>query len=102
VSDSASELWAAFLASGSTDAPRAVGTTYSAWQFGYGVEQGDRLLDCVLDGPKRATAGSLWAYEAEGEAIPMPGDHSVILDGHGTARCIPLGVLRARTRRVRS
>jgi uncharacterized protein YhfF len=30
----------------------------------------------------------LWAYEADGEAIPVPGDYSVILDGHGIARCI--------------
>jgi uncharacterized protein YhfF len=88
LSDSASRLWDAYLASGSPDALTAMGTTYSAWQFGYGVEQGDRLLACVLEGPKRATAGALWAYEAEGEAIPVPGDHSVILDGHGIARCI--------------
>jgi uncharacterized protein YhfF len=88
LSDSASRLWDAFLASGTPDALAAAGATYSAWQFGYGVEQGNRLLACVLDGPKRATAGSLWAYEAEGEAVPAPGDHSVILDGHGVARCI--------------
>jgi len=86
--DSASRLWDAFLASGSPYALAAAAATYSAWQFGYGVEQGDRLLACVLDGPKRATAGALWAYEAEGEAVPVPGDHSVILDGHGVAHCI--------------
>lgn len=88
MSESASELWGAYLASGSPDALAAAGATYSAWQFGYGVEQGDRLLACVLDGPKRATAGALWAYEAEGEAIPVRGDYGVILDGHGIARCI--------------
>ncbi len=88
MSDSASRLWAAYLASGSPDASAAVGATYSAWQFGLGVDQGDRLLACVLDGPKRATASALWAYEAEGEAVPAPGDHSVILDGHGLARCM--------------
>jgi uncharacterized protein YhfF len=88
LSGSVSQLWDAYLASGSPDALAAVGATYSAWQFGHGVEQGDRLLACVLDGPKRATAGALWAYEAKGEAIPVPGDHSVVLDGHGVARCI--------------
>lgn len=87
MSDSASRLWDAYLASASLDAP-AAGATFSAWQFGYGVDQGDRLVACVLDGPKRATTGALWAYEAEGEAIPVPGDHSVILDGHGVARCV--------------
>ena len=88
MSDSTSRLWDAYLDSGSQDAADAAGATYSAWQFGYGVEQGDRLLACVLDGPKRATAGALWAYEAEGELVPAPGDHSVILDGHGVARCV--------------
>lgn len=88
MSDSAARLWQAYLASGSPHAAAAAHAAYSAWQFGYGVEQGDRLLACVLNGPKRATAGALWAYEAEGEAIPQPGDHSVILDGHGVARCV--------------
>lgn len=87
MSDSASRLWAEFLASGSPDVP-AADAGYSAWQFGFGQEQGDRLLACVLDGPKRATAGALWAYEAEGDPVPAPGDFSVLLDGHGVARCI--------------
>jgi uncharacterized protein YhfF len=88
--DSAARLWAAYLACASPEAlvAAASGAAYTAWQFGYGVEQGDRLLACVLDGPKRATAGALWAYEAEGEAVPVPGDYSVLLDGHGVARCI--------------
>lgn len=88
MSESAARLWEAFLATGSPEAQEAVGASYSAWQFGYGPEQGDRLLACVLDGPKRATTGALWAYEAEGEAIPRPGDYSVLLDGSGAARCI--------------
>ena len=88
MSDSASELWGAYLASGSLQASAAASATYSAWQFGYGVDQGDRLLACVLDGPKRATTGALATYEAEGEAVPVPGDYSVILDGHGVARCV--------------
>jgi len=88
VSDSAVGLWRSFLASGSAQAEGAAEAGYSAWQFGHGVEQGDRLLDCVLRGPKRATAGALWTYEAEGERVPAPGDYSVILDGRGAARCV--------------
>ena len=83
-----SQLWAAYLASGSPDSLPAAGSTYTAWQFGSDAEQGDYLLACVLEGPKRATAGALWWYEAKGEAVPVPGDYSVILDGRGTARCI--------------
>lgn len=85
---SAAQLWSEFLASSSPAAANAEGASYSSWQFGYGVEQGNRLLECVLAGPKRATAGALWAYEAEGEAVPVPGDFSVLLDGHGHARCV--------------
>jgi uncharacterized protein YhfF len=88
VSEPAARLWNAFLASRAPGAAAAAGASYTAWQFGYGVEQGDSLLACVLDGPKRATTGALWAYEAEGEAVPAPGDYSVLLDGHGVARCI--------------
>jgi uncharacterized protein YhfF len=87
MTDSAATLWAAYLVSSpvGVDAETA---TYTSWQFGYGVEQGDRLLAYVLDGPKRATTGALAAYEAQGEAVPVPGDHSVVLDGHGVARCV--------------
>lgn len=88
MSDSASSLWTAYLASEAGRAAAADGCTYSAWQFGYGVDQGNRLLAYVLDGPKRATAGALWTHEAHGEAVPVTGDHSVLLDGHGLARCI--------------
>jgi len=88
LADSAARLWDAYLASGSPDALLAAGATYSAWQFGYGVEQGNRLLACVLDGPKRATAGALWTYEAHGESVPVPGEYSVVLDGHAVARCV--------------
>ena len=88
MSGSAAELWDEFVHSASPLAASAAGASYSAWQFGYGVEQGNRLLECVLTGPKRATAGALWAYEAEGELLPVPGDFSVLLDGHGVARCV--------------
>lgn len=87
-SSTPAELWSAFLASGSEAAGEAAGASYTSWQFGYGVEQGDRLLACVLEGPKRATAGALWTYEHEGEAVPRPGEFSVVTDGSGVARCV--------------
>lgn len=88
MSESAVQLWDEFIASSAPAAASAGGASYSAWQFGYGVEQGNSLLECVLAGPKRATAGALWAYEAEGETVPVAGDFSVLLDGHGVARCV--------------
>ena len=86
--DSCAELWSEFLGSDSEAAVSAAQATYASWQFGYGVEQGDRLLAVVLAGPKRATAGSLWVYEREGEPVPRVGDFSVVTDGSGVARCI--------------
>lgn len=88
MSDSIERLWDSYLASGCPGVADAADAGYTAWQFGYGVEQGNRLLAYVLDGPKRATAGALWTYEAHGEPVPKPGDHSVVLDGDGVARCI--------------
>ncbi len=85
---SCAELWAEFLRSGSEAAVAAAGATYSCWQFGYGVEQGDRLLAYVLSGPKRATTGALWTYEHQGTELPRTGDFSVVTDGSGVARCV--------------
>lgn len=86
--DSCAELWSVFLGSGSDAAGEAAGSTYTSWQFGYGVEQGDRLLAYVLSGSKRATTGALWTYEHEGETVPTAGDFSVVTDGSGVARCV--------------
>jgi uncharacterized protein YhfF len=88
VTDSCGELWRAFLASGLPSASLAADASYVSWQFGYGREQGDRLLDYVLHGPKRATAGALWTYEHEGEPLPRIGEHSVVTDGSGVGRCV--------------
>ena len=86
--DSREELWAAFLAAGSAAALGARDARYDSWQFGYGREQGDRLLDCVVNGPKRATTGALATYEHDGDPIPSAGDFSVVTDGSGVARCV--------------
>jgi uncharacterized protein YhfF len=42
----------------------------------------------VLVGPKRATAGALLSYEAEGEDVPVVGEYSVVTDYAGNAVCI--------------
>ncbi|MCE1178300.1 MAG: ASCH domain-containing protein [Micrococcales bacterium] len=59
-----------------------------AWSFGATPEQADGLLALVLDGTKTATAGALWDYEAEDEALPERGDLSIILDGAGHPRAL--------------
>lgn len=64
--------------------------------FGDSVELADELLDLVLHGPKRATAGSYDDYVASDDTIPFVGMYSIALDG--VAR--PRAVLRTTDVRV--
>ena len=63
---------------------------YTSWAFGdeNAPDLQTKLGRLVRDGPKRATAGVLAEYEGEGEALPLAGDYSVILDGEGDPLCI--------------
>ncbi len=85
-SPSVTALWAAFAEA----RPDLVGpdTTYSAWHFCDNEADADELVELVLAGVKRATAGLLWSYEAEGEDVPRPGDLSVVTEWSGRARCV--------------
>jgi uncharacterized protein YhfF len=62
--------------------------TPPAWAFGATAEHADELLALVLEGRKTATAGALWDYEAEGEALPQVGALSIVLDGAGHPRAL--------------
>ena len=77
-------FWAAYVAA--TGASGA----YTAWGFGDDDKPDlmTKLGLLVRDGPKRATTSRADDYEADGEAIRVPGDHSVILDGAGAPICI--------------
>lgn len=59
-----------------------------AWPFGDSVELANELLALVLDGTKRATAGSVADYEAEGEPLPEVGDLEIALDGDLRPRAV--------------
>jgi len=63
-------------------------TAYSVWHFCDNESDADELVELVLAGRKRATAGLLWSYEAEGEPLPQVGDLSVVTDWGGRARCV--------------
>ena len=43
---------------------------YEAFSFGDSEELANDLAALVLRGTKRATAGALWSYEAEGKRLP--------------------------------
>jgi uncharacterized protein YhfF len=55
--------------------------------FGDSVELADELLDLVLHGPKRATAGLVADY-VDDELLPRIGGHWVVCDGTGAPRVI--------------
>lgn len=60
----------------------------SAWCFGDTVELADKLIELVLHGPKRATAGALAEYEAGGAPVPEVGDLSIATDGAMRPRAV--------------
>jgi uncharacterized protein YhfF len=83
---SVEEFWSAFvLARPDLAGPES---RYEAWHFCDNQADADELVELVLAGRKRATAGALWSYEDEGEPVPQPGDFSVVTDWSGTARCV--------------
>ncbi|MEM9564759.1 MAG: ASCH domain-containing protein [Actinomycetota bacterium] len=78
-------FWQRFLAAtgrhGATPRP-------DAWPFGDSVELADELIALVLAGTKRATAGAVAEYEAEGDPIPVVGDLEIALDGAMRPRAV--------------
>jgi uncharacterized protein YhfF len=81
---SIAEFWDRFAAVGSVDRSRF----YEAFHFGDNEELANSLAKLVLAGTKRATAGSVWSFEAQGKRIPRPGDLSVVTDFSGTPLCV--------------
>ncbi len=79
-------LWADYLAAH----PEHSGEVPPVEGFGDTPAMADELLDLVLNGPKRATAGL-----AEDEDVPAVGSHWIVTDGEGRERVI------LRTREVR-
>lgn len=79
------DFWSAFVAqAGGVDE----GRFYEAFAFGDSQELADSLAELVMRGVKRATAGSLWAFEVENKPLPKPGDLSVVTDWRANPLCI--------------
>jgi uncharacterized protein YhfF len=69
------------------------GRFYEAFFFGDSEELANELAELVLRGTKRATAGALWSYEAQGKHLPQPGDLSIVTNWSGE----PLGVIETQS-----
>jgi len=79
------DIWNSFANSvGGIDETRF----YEAFFFADDEESANALAELVLSGTKRATAGAVWAYEAEGKRLAAPGDLSVVTDWAGVPKCI--------------
>jgi len=61
---------------------------FSAAAYGHTRAVADELATLVAEGHKRAHATLERDFEAEGDALPRPGEHLVVLDGRGTPRAI--------------
>jgi uncharacterized protein YhfF len=49
-------------------------------RFGFPGPQRNALVSAVLSGHKVATTSLLLEYELDGEPLPMPGQHSIVVD----------------------
>ena len=75
-------FWQAYLDALPAGAPRPEGEV-EAWHFCADQPCADELGTLALAGVKTATASLFWAYAVDGEAIPRPGDVSILTDFSG-------------------
>jgi len=61
---------------------------YESFYFGDSEALANELAALVLEGKKRATAGSVWSAEAEGRPLPQPGDLSIVTNWSGKPLCV--------------
>ena len=76
-----------FLGTLSPDLPQQ-DQQFDTYYFCADQENADICADLVITGEKRATAGLLWSYQAENEAVPEVGQLSVITNWSGEPRCV--------------
>jgi uncharacterized protein YhfF len=55
----------------------------SVGEFAFPGPLRDQLVAAILDGAKTTTTGLLDDYERDGEPLPRPGDHEVVIDSAG-------------------
>lgn len=73
---------------GAADDARFDERFYEAFYFGDSQPLADELAALVLQGTKRATAGSVWSFEAQGKRLPRPGDLSIVTNWAGQPLCV--------------
>ncbi len=81
-----SAFWGEFAKSTGGGADEA--RFYEAFSFGDSEAMAAELAELVLQGTKRATAGAVWTFEAEGKRLPRPGDLSIVTSWSGSQLCV--------------
>ena len=76
--------WAAFCAAHGVDPE----TPYQAWHFGDSVELAHELIELVMFGPKRATAGLGYQLERNPALAPVLHGYNVLTEYDGTPRAV--------------
>jgi uncharacterized protein YhfF len=84
--EAAERMWADYAAA--RPAAARITDEHPVERFGDSVELADELIGLVLHGPKRATAGLVADFAAEGEPLPRIGGHWVACDGSGAPRAV--------------
>ena len=83
--DNIEKFWQEFLTATNKDSS----TRYIEYfHFDLTQEIANDLLAMVLAGAKKATVGSLLAYECKGERVPQVGDYSIVTDWEGSPHCV--------------
>lgn len=85
IPDPIRDFWSIFAEQAGTEVDSRF---YEAFHFVDNEAGANQLADLVLAGTKRATAGLFWAFEAENDLPPKPGDLSVVTDWHGHPLCV--------------
>ena len=62
--------------------------TPAAWYFCHTQPEADECARLVVAGRKRATAPSVWGFEARGESLPAPNDLAIVTTWNGEACAI--------------
>ncbi len=81
------KMWKDYLKSVGDDAATTQ-KGYTSWYFTSTEGGANELAELVLAGKKTATTSLLFAYEHEGSPVPKAGDHSIVTDWQGIARCV--------------
>ena len=79
------QFWEAFRATQSEDVDARF---FEVCVFADSEPSANHLAELVVRRVKRATAGLVWSFEAAGQAVPKPGDLSVVTTWDGQPRCV--------------